>query len=177
MGRCPPELPHFPRGHYSSTDQENLFGFSASTQSNPRSSLSLQDRRSQLFVLLINLLCVKWPFLYLYARCAHVCGFLPLRHPSHWRNPSQLLHDGQVTLAFVPSAIIIPPCFPMQGKGLLRISSCKAVNRKEVRLSVLSVSLFLSRRFRLWNCQSQAPVGRLQRLLMALALFLACIKM
>lgn len=57
-------------------------------ESNPRSRLSLQDRWSQLFVLLTTLVCVTWPFLYLYAHCAHICGFLPLGPTSQLRNPS-----------------------------------------------------------------------------------------
>ena len=75
MGRCLPELPLFPCGHYSSTDEKKTYFILCLYRagSSPRSRLSLQDRWSWLFVHLTTLPCVKWPHMPAVNMCVDFC--------------------------------------------------------------------------------------------------------
>lgn len=81
MGRCLPELPQFPSAqsslNISGSPKKLLCPSGEPAVTDPRSRLSLQGRWSQLSVLLMTPVCVKWPLLYPHAHiplsCASLC--------------------------------------------------------------------------------------------------------
>lgn len=55
-----------------------------------------------------TLLCVKWPFLYTYGHCAHVCEFMPLGPPSCWIIPPNYCMMAKMYATFNNHTTVFP---------------------------------------------------------------------